>query len=212
MKREAPAAARNLEPIVDVLVPLLAELHGDVLEIGSGTGQHAVGLAAALPALYWWPTDPDAGQLASIRAWREECGTPNLGPPVALDAATEHWGLGSPGFPPARVRVVYSANVVHITPPEVTAGLFAGAGRHLEAGGLLVLYGPFAENGRHTAPSNAAFDADLRRRDPRWGVRDVLDLDEQGAAAGLRRTYRIAMPANNHILIYERGERDDDAA
>ena len=210
MKREAPAATRNLGAIVDVLVPRLRDSEGDVLEIGSGTGQHALGLAAALPGIRWWPTDPDGTQRASIAAWREESGTPNLQSPAALDAAAA-WPLGSAGLPPSGLAAVWAANVVHITAPAVQAGIFRGAGAHLRPGGLLLFYGPFRWHGRHHAESNAAFDADLRCRDPAWGVRDVDELDALGAARRLARREAVTMPANNHVLVYVREGRNDDA-
>lgn len=204
MKREAPAATRNAAAIVAALEPLLRERAGDVLEVGSGTGQHAVALAAVLPALKWWPTDPDPDQLASINAWRAEADLPNLAVPLALDAAADSWPLGSTGWPATGLLAIYSANVVHIAPPAVMRGLFAGAGRHLRPDGVLLLYGPFSFGGRHHAESNAAFDAELRRRDASWGVRDVDELDALAASAGLTRRDAIAMPANNHVLSYER--------
>jgi SAM-dependent methyltransferase len=210
VKREAPAATRNSPAIVAALEPLLRDRQGDVLEIGSGTGQHAVALATALPTLQWWPTDPDPAQLASIEAWRADAAVGNIAAPLALDAAAEPWPLGSPGWPATGLLAIYSANVVHITPRAVMRGLFAGAGRQLRAGGLLLLYGPFRWSGAHRAESNAAFDAELRRRDPEWGVRDVDELDALAAAAGLARHDTIPMPANNHVLVYERrgGKRD----
>ena len=209
MKREAPAASRNAAAIVAALEPLLRERSGDVLEIGGGTGQHAVALATALPALRWWPTDPDPAQCASIDAWRAEAGAANLQAPLALDAATDVWPIGSAGWPAEGLSAIYTANVVHITPPAVMRGLFAGAGRHLAEAGLLLLYGPFRWSGHHVAESNAAFDADLRRRDASWGVRDVDELDAHAGRAGLSRRDAIAMPANNHVLVYERGGEGD---
>jgi len=204
VKREAPAATRNSAAVVAALEPLLRDRSGDVLEIGSGTGQHAVALATALPKLRWWPTDPDPAQRASIDAWRSEAEAPNLAAANALDASAAAWPLGDPGWPATGLLGVYSANVVHITPPVVMQGLVAGAGRHLGAGGLLLLYGPFRFGGRHHAESNAAFDAELRGRDPSWGVRDVDDLDALAGTAGLERRDAIVMPANNHVLVYKR--------
>ena len=205
MKRDAPAARRNLEPIAKTLDQLLDGLRGDLLENGCGSGQHATGLSPRHPALTWWPTDPDPDQRASTDAWRREAGAPGLRAAQALDAASDHWPLGGEGQPPARLAAIYSANVIHIAPAEVMQGLMAGAGRHLDVDGRLLLYGPFKIDGRHHAPSNAAFDAALRERDARWGIRGIDELDVLAHAVGLERTQMRALPANNHLLCFERG-------
>ncbi|GEP01099.1 DUF938 domain-containing protein [Methylobacterium haplocladii] len=192
----APAVARNRDVILQVLKRVLPP-SGLVLEIASGSGEHAVHFAGALPALRWQPSDPEPAALRSIAAYARAAGLPNLLPPVRLDAGAADW-------PVDRADTVLAINLIHIAPWSVTEGLMAGAGRRLPAGGLLVLYGPFMVDGAHTARSNADFDADLRNRDPRWGVREVEAVATVGAAQGLRLTERVAMPANNLSLLFRR--------
>jgi SAM-dependent methyltransferase len=168
---------------------------GIVLEIASGSGEHAVHFAAGLPALTWQPTDRDADALRSIAAYRTAARLPNLLPPLELDASSPHW-------PVARADAVVSINMIHISPWTAAEGLMAGVGRVLAPGGVLYLYGPFKEEGRHTAPSNAAFDADLRARDPQWGVRDVAEVSDLAGRRGLVFVERVAMPANNLSLVF----------
>ena len=141
-------------------------VRGVVLEIASGTGEHAVHFAAALPGLTWHPTDRDPAALHSIAAWRASTPLPNCSPPIELDVT-------SPAWPVERADAVLCCNMIHISPWRSTEGLIEGAGRVLSPGGVLFLYGPYKESGRHTAPSNEAFDADLRVRNPEWGVRDL---------------------------------------
>ena len=193
MKQRAPSTARNREPIRDVLAGVLPA-SGLVLEIASGTGEHAVFLAAAFPRVRWQPTDADPVAQASIAAWCAEAGLPNLLPPLALDV-TGPW-------PVANADVVVCINMVHISPWDSALALFAGAARVLPPGGLLYLYGPYRFDGVFTAPSNADFDRSLRSRDPRWGVRDVRDLRAAASAQGLTLTDTIAMPGNNHSLLF----------
>jgi SAM-dependent methyltransferase len=190
----APAVARNRDPILAVLRRVLPA-SGTVLEIASGSGEHAVYFAEGLPALTWQPTDRDADALRSIAAYRTAARLPNLLAPLELDASSPHW-------PVARADAVVSINMIHISPWTAAEGLMAGAGRVLAPGGVLYLYGPFKENGRHTAPSNAAFDADLRARDPQWGVRDVAEVSDLAARHGLVFVERVAMPANNLSLVF----------
>ncbi len=201
-KLVAPAAERNSGPIAEALRDLLAGGTGAVVEIGAGTGQHAVACAAALPHLRWLPTDPDAVHCGSIAAWREDAGLANLQPPRRLDA-TGDWAKEVADARP--VRAVYCSNVIHISPWEVAEGLVAGAGRLLEPGGLLILYGPFFENGQ-ASEGNLAFDATLRERDAGWGVRDVADVTALARTAGFAPPRRIAMPASNLILAFARAE------
>ena len=192
----APAVARNREPILAILRQALPA-QGIVLEIASGTGEHAVHFAAGLPEVTWQPTDRDADALRSIAAYRTSARLPNLLPPLELDAASPRW-------PVARAEAIVSINMIHIAPWTAAEGLMAGAGRVLATGGLLYLYGPFKEDGRHTAPSNAAFDAGLRARDPEWGVRDVAEVSDLAGRYGLVLVERVAMPANNLSLVFHR--------
>ena len=196
MKRHAPAAGRNREPIAAVLTEDLPQA-GLVLEVASGTGEHAVHFARTFPDLAWQPSDPDPEARASIAAWREEAALPNLLPPLALDAAAPDW-------PIAGADAVVCINMVHISPPRATEGLVTGAARLLTAGAPLILYGPYREADGETAPSNLAFDRDLKARNPEWGLRTVEWLDGLAAGSGFRRTRRVAMPANNLTLVYRR--------
>jgi len=196
MKRHAPAASRNREPIAAILTEELPA-SGLILEIASGTGEHAVHFARTYPHLTWQPSDPDPDARASIDAWRAEAAMPNLLPPLALDAAAREW-------PVERADAIVCINMVHISPPASAEGLLAGAGGLLPAGAPLVLYGPYLEDGVETAPSNLEFDRSLKARDPRWGLRSVEWMDQLAAQHGLHRTRRVAMPANNLMLIYRR--------
>lgn len=192
----SPSVARNREPILAVLRRILPQA-GTVLEIASGTGEHAVFFAAALPHLTWQPTDRDERALRSIATHRATSGLTNLLAPLALDAAAPEWPVG-------QADAIVAINMVHISPWQATQGLMAGAGRLLPPGGVLYLYGAYKENGAHTAPSNAAFDEDLRRRNPEWGVRDLEEVARLAEAHGLTLSERIAMPANNLSLVFRR--------
>jgi len=198
---DAAAFHRNHAAIAPVLEAFLRGQTGDVLEIGSGTGQHAVAFAARLPGITWWPTDLNDNHLRSIAAWRTYAKLPNVQAPVPLDASATDWRLHERNLP-ASFIAMFCANVIHIAPWAVAGGLFAGAARHLVAGGRLFLYGPFRRNGMHNAPSNAAFDQSLRNQNPEWGVRDTADLKILGAAHGLRLAELIEMPANNAVLVF----------
>jgi SAM-dependent methyltransferase len=193
----SPSAARNCGPIREVLIRVLPK-KGIVLEVGSGTGEHAICFAKALPRLVWLPSDPDATSLASIEAWIAAEGPVNARAPVAIDVREEVWGVEDA----APFDVIISLNMVHIAPWEAALGLLAGAGRLLRPDGVLFFYGPFMLGGTHTATSNAAFDADLKRRDPRWGVRDVDDLVGEAAPHGLELSEKVEMPANNLSLVF----------
>ncbi|MGI9412936.1 MAG: DUF938 domain-containing protein [Hyphomicrobiales bacterium] len=202
---DAPTFHRNHGPMLEVLRDVLSARPGDVVEIGSGTGQHIAAFAEAMPELTWWPTDLSARHLESIAAWRRESPAENLRMPVALDASAPDWGFGAPDRPPAGgLAALFSANVIHISPIAVTHGLFRGAGRHLGPDGCLMIYGPFRRDGVHTAQSNARFDASLRAEDPEWGVRDTADLNVIAAEHGLILDRTVDMPANNFILVYAR--------
>lgn len=196
MKRESPAAQRNRAPIADVLREELPD-SGMVLEIASGTGEHAVHFAREFPQLDWQPSDPDPQARASIAAYVEDAGLANLNPPILIDAASIDW-------PVARADAILCVNMVHISPWEATIGLFAGAERLLPTGAPLVLYGPYLEADVETAESNIAFDRSLKDRDPAWGLRDLAQVDALARANGFARTRRVAMPANNLVLVYRR--------
>lgn len=197
VRREAPAAARNREPILDVLRPALPA-SGRVLEVASGTGEHVVHFAKAVPHLEWQPSDLSPEARASIAAWIEAEGLASVRPPLALDAAAPVWPL-------ARADALLCVNMLHISPWEATRGLMRGAAALLGPGGLLYVYGPFRRAGVPTAPSNEAFDADLRRRDPRWGLRALEDVAACAASAGLGLERVVDMPANNLSLLFRKG-------
>jgi SAM-dependent methyltransferase len=191
-----PHVARNREPILAVLRRVLPA-QGLALEIASGSGEHAIYFAQQLPALTWQPSDPDAEALASIAAHRAAAGVPNVLAPLRLDVTAEPWPL-------ERAEAIVCNNMIHIAPWAAAEGLFAGAGRVLSAAGVLYLYGPYRIDGRHTAPSNEAFDARLRAQDPLWGVRDLADVTVLADRHGLVLAETIAMPANNLSVIFRR--------
>jgi len=195
-RRHAPATQRNRDPILSVLRRVLPA-HGTVLEVAAGTGEHALWFAASLPKLAWQPSDADPDAVASIAAWREAEGSPNLLPPLLLDVTSASW-------PVETVEAVFNANMIHISPWPACLGLLAGAGRHLAHGGVLVLYGPYRIGGKHTAPSNEAFDRDLKARNPAWGVRDLEAVVEAAACEGLMLEETVPMPANNQALVLRR--------
>ena len=196
MKRHAPAAERNREPIAAVLREALPE-RGTVLEVASGTGEHAAFFAAQFPSLHWQPSDPDAASLESIRAWREQAALPNLLAPVCLDAS-------APGWPVERADAILCINMVHISPWPATEGLMRGAGRLLPPGGPLILYGPYRRAEVATAPSNEAFDRSLKARNPEWGLRDVAEVRAEAEQQGLAFERLWEMPANNLTLLFRR--------
>jgi SAM-dependent methyltransferase len=200
---DAAAFHRNHAAISSVLENLLESHTGNVLEIGSGTGQHAVAFAGQWPAVTWWPTDLNDNHLRSIAAWRMHARLDNVKPPVRLDASANDWRLAALGLPSSFIAI-FCANVIHISPWAVAEGLFTGAARHLAADGRLFLYGPFKRDGQHNAPSNAAFDESLRRQNPEWGVRDIAELRALAAASKLRLAQISEMPSNNAILTFER--------
>jgi hypothetical protein len=195
-RRSAPAALRNRDPIAAVLRDWLPPA-GLVLEIASGTGEHAVHFAQAFPELQWQPSDADEQALGSIVSWRAAAQLPNLRSPVAIDAAASVW-------PVERADAVLSINMVHISPWGAALGLIANSARILPAGAPLILYGPWLMKGVPTAASNLAFDADLQRRDPQWGLRRVEDFADAAAPAGLQLQETRTMPANNITLLFTR--------
>jgi SAM-dependent methyltransferase len=196
MKREAPAAARNRQPILDVLRTCLPAT-GLVLEVASGTGEHAVHFAQALPALVFQPTDPGAEQRASIDDWTQTLGLPNVRPALALDASAEPW-------PVDRADAVVCINMIHIAPWSATIGLMRGAARLLAPGSVLFLYGPYHRDGRPTSPGNEAFDQSLRQQNAAWGIRDLEDVTALGKREGFAVDRAVDMPANNLSVVFRR--------
>lgn len=192
----APAVARNRDAILEILRSILPA-SGTVLEVASGSGEHAVHFATALPGLTWQPSDPDLAARHSIAAHTRAAGLGNVLNPSPLDAAADRW-------PVARADAIVCINMIHIAPWTATEGLMTGAARILPEGGVLFLYGPFREGGRFAAESNAAFDADLRARDAAWGVRDLEAVTGVAEGCGLHLDARIAMPANNLGVVYRR--------
>lgn len=195
-REHAPATARNRDAILEILRRILPK-RGRVLEVGSGTGEHAAYFAMALPDLSWQPSDPDPALRASIAAWTADCQATNIAPPLDIDATWDDW-------PIAAADAIVCINMVHIAPWEATEGLIAGAARLLATGAPLYLYGPYRVDGRHTAPSNAEFDAMLRRQDPEWGVRDIGDVASLADRFGFRLEETVAMPANNLSAVFRR--------
>lgn len=193
----AAASERNKGAILEVLRTLLPA-GGRVLEIASGTGQHVVHFAAALPALSWQPSDTDAAMLPVIRTRIRTAGLRNIDAPLRLDVHTDPWPAAGP------FAALVCINMIHIAPATATRALLGGAARVLAPGGLLYLYGPFREGGRHTTPSNEAFDASLKARDPAWGVRDLDAVDALAAECGFARTTLVRMPANNLSVAWSR--------
>ncbi len=195
-RRFAPAVARNKAAITEVLARHLPA-SGLVVEIASGSGEHALHFAEHFPALTFQPTDADAAALASIAAWRDEARLTNLLPPLMLDVMADVW-------PMQKADVLVCINMIHIAPWEATAALMQGAARSLPPNGMLFLYGPFKQGGAHTAPSNAEFDASLRAQDARWGVRDLEAVARIASAAGFAAPVVEVMPANNLSVIFHR--------
>ena len=200
---DAAAFHRNHAPIWAVLEKFLAGKSGDVLETGSGTGQHIVHFARHTPDITWWPSDLNEAHLKSIEAWRAHAGLANIRPPLAIDLTDPAWSSALP----EKLLAIFCANVIHIAPWHVAEGLFAGAGRYLQGGGRLFLYGPFKRDGQHTALSNAVFDTSLREGNPEWGVRDIADVEQLGADNGLALREVVEMPANNLILVFQRARQ-----
>ena len=192
----APATQRNREPILEVLRRVLPA-QGLVLEISSGTGQHAAFFAEALPGITWQPSDPAPAHLQSIEAWRQSTGTSNLLAPLFLDVAVKPW-------PVQQAAAVVNINMLHIAPWEACEALMTGAATLLPSGAPLFLYGPFKRHGEHTSESNAAFDARLRGDEPRWGVRDLADVERVAASSGFRLEEVVDMPANNLSVVFRR--------
>ena len=196
MKRDAPAAARNRQPILEVLRRHLPD-RGLVLEFASGTGQHIVHFAQALPALTFQPSDPNDGARASVDDWANTLGLANVRPALALDASAGAW-------PVAKADAILCINMIHISPWKATVGLVEGASRTLPTGGVLFLYGPYRRAGHPTAPSNEEFDQDLKSRDPAWGLRTLEDVAARAARHGFAAPTVVEMPANNLSVIFRK--------
>lgn len=192
----APATDRNRDPILAVLAGQLPS-HGRVLEIASGSGEHARYFAAHLPGLTWQPSDPEPSARASIDAWRADAGLPNLLPALALDVLARDW-------PVLRADAIVCINLIHIAPARATPALFDHAARLLAAGAPLILYGPYRRRDRELEPSNAAFDLDLKRRNPDWGLRELETVVATAARAGFDPVTVQSMPANNLSLVFRR--------
>jgi SAM-dependent methyltransferase len=200
---DAPAFHRNHDAIWAAMAGFLNGKTGNVLEIGSGTGQHAVTFAQQAPALTWWPSDVAPAHLASIAAWRRAADLPNVRPAQAIDLMDDGWRWQGDAAGD-KLTAILCINVLHISPWRVAQNLMAGAGRLLRDGGYLFTYGPYKRDGQHTAPSNAEFDASLRARNPQWGVRDLADVTALANDNGLTLIKTTEMPANNLVLAFER--------
>jgi cyclopropane fatty-acyl-phospholipid synthase-like methyltransferase len=193
----APAAERNKAPILAVLKTLLPP-SGTVLEIASGTGQHVIHFARALPGLDWLPSDLSAEARRSIGAWLASERLPNVQAPFELDVLERPWSVARP------LDAIVCINLIHISPWPVTGALFAGAAEVLDDSGIVYLYGPYKQQGRHTAPSNEAFDRSLRTQNAEWGVRNLEDVIESASAAGFEHVTTVEMPANNLSVAFRR--------
>ncbi|MBW4555278.1 MAG: DUF938 domain-containing protein [Trichormus sp. ATA11-4-KO1] len=201
----APATQRNREPILEVLLQVLPK-NGTILEVASGTGEHAVFFAPRLSPLQWLPSDQNPQLRASIIAWAEQCPSDNLYPPLELDASTPVWPVEEDASLYSPIVAIVNINMIHISPWSACLGLMAGAGRILPPGGILYLYGPFKQNGEHTAPSNIAFDQSSRAKNPEWGVRNLEDVVAAASAQNLKLKATYQMPANNLSVVFESGD------
>ncbi len=197
------ASERNQQPIWEALQRVLPP-RGRALEIASGTGQHVAFFASQLPQWHWQPSDVTGAAFDAIAAWCAHRGVANVAAPVLLDVCAPRWPQDGPELAAGSLDALYCANMLHIAPWATCAGLMQGATRYLGPRGLLVTYGPYLEKDVPTAPSNLAFDASLRQRDPAWGIRALEDVAAQAEAAGLRLAQRVAMPANNLLLVFAR--------
>lgn len=200
---------RNQDAIWLAMAGFLSAQAGDVLELGSGTGQHAAAFAGLSPQLTWWPSDIFPSHLTSIEAWRQHTGLANLRAPQSIDLNDPAWTWMADGQAGASLTAMLCINVLHISPWAVAQNLIAGAGRYLRDDGRLFVYGPFMRDGQHTAPSNAAFDQSLQAENPAWGVRDVADLNALAHKAGLTAAEIALMPANNLVLAFARAVRQN---
>jgi len=201
-----PSSRRNADPIAQVLKSVLPQTPCSVLEIAAGSGQHGVHFCHEMLNLRWWPTDLDPDHIASINAWRAYKGMGNqIHEAQRLDVCSDQWRKGQQRKDwPLTFDAIVNINMIHISPWQATLGLMQGAAHRLAPGGVMVLYGPYRINGKHTAPSNANFDISLRSRNSAWGVRDLAEVAAAGRARGLTLRTTIPMPANNYCLIFER--------
>lgn len=199
-RQYAPATERNREPILQVLKRVLPT-QGNILEIASGTGEHAVFFASQLTSLYWLPSDRDSLCRNSITAWKNTLKINNLDAPLDIDASKSPWSIENKDL---SIDAIVNINMIHISPWESCLGLMAGAARILKTGGILYMYGPFKRQGKHTAPSNASFDLSLQQRDSSWGIRNLEDVIEVAQARGLAWQEVVNMPANNLSVIFQR--------
>ncbi len=198
---DAPAVHRNSEAILKVLNELLSGRSGHLIEIGCGTGQHAINFAGSFPDLNWWPTDPNPGHIESANAWRTHAGHSNIQPASILDAS-ENWKTGKGNILPATdITAVFSANVVHIAPWSVAEGIISGAAASLDADGILIFYGPFSKNGDMLSEGNISFDRSLRNRNSEWGVRDITQIEEEASRHNMHLSRIFDMPSNNSMLV-----------
>ncbi|PAX51130.1 DUF938 domain-containing protein [Brunnivagina elsteri] len=202
-KQFAPATQRNREAILEVLLQVLPS-RGTILEIASGTGEHATYFAPSLKPRKWLPSDPSAIARDSIAAWLQELPSENLYPPIELDASLPVWSLESMDLQDLEICAIANINMIHISPWQACLGLMAGARRILPSGGILYMYGPYKLNGKHTAPSNEAFDASLQMQNPEWGVRDLDDAIAAAKAQNLTLIKTVQMPANNLSVVFQR--------
>ncbi|MDZ7963562.1 MAG: DUF938 domain-containing protein [Nostoc sp. DedSLP03] len=205
-RKYAPATERNREPILEVLLQVLPE-NGTILEIASGTGEHAVFFASRLKDYLWLPTDVNPQSRASIISWTEHNVCDNVYAPLDLDAKEPVWAVENDGLDWLNTKpivAIVNINMIHISPWSACLGLMAGAGRILKAGGILYLYGPFKQGGEHTAASNAAFDEYLRTENPEWGVRNLDDVIAVARAQNLILQQIYQMPANNLSVVFQR--------
>ena len=206
---DAAAFHRNHVAIWAVLEKFLRGKTGDVVEVGSGTGQHVTEFARHTPDITWWPSDLNANHLKSIAAWTAYAGLANVRSPLRIDLSNAAWCTEmQDGRVPDKLLAIFCANVIHIAPWRVAEGLIAGAARYLRPDGRLFLYGPFKRDGKHTALSNAVFDTSLRDNNPEWGVRDIGDLEALAQRDGLQLAEIVEMPSNNLIVVFERAAVD----
>jgi hypothetical protein len=202
-KQYAPATQRNREVILEVLLEVLPA-KGTILEIASGTGEHAVFFAPRLKPRRWLPSDPSPLARDSVAAWMEDAGCDNLDSPIEIDASMPIWVVETTAKPQTPITAMVNINMIHISPWLSCLGLMAGANRILTAGGILYMYGPYKINGQHTAPSNEAFDASLRSQNPEWGIRDLDQVIAAAKAENLNFLKTVQMPANNLSVIFEK--------